>query len=313
MAKASSSTSHGYCNLFSTLLYHYHHSQGGAEMKPQTVSPFVVGHVITPLLRPLPTLFAYAQEVTNDPSIIDRFPVLKEEFQAHIDCFVEMVEAATKTADIAISECTEVIRKARRLSSTKPQDLIRAVDQLDLELAHFSEVHKTALRHAYNMKPELYKDIYNSCIKACKLLLVYQSKSTEGVAKLEETLSERCYYDVKVVEEAYTTAPLRKADFVAFAPTEEPISSHTLDKIREAGIPLLVLVKLGANLQRADMVQTRLAGLYQKNGIPILHRPFPAIRLFQKIDRMIFEARLLREPVEKVTEPTEKTAVRVNA
>jgi len=50
-------------------------------MKPQTVAPFVVGHVITPLLRPLPTLFSYAQKVAQDPSIIDQVPGLKEEFQ----------------------------------------------------------------------------------------------------------------------------------------------------------------------------------------------------------------------------------------
>ena len=282
-------------------------------MKPQTVAPFVVGHVITPLLRPLPTLFSYAQKVAQDPSIIDQVPGLKEEFQSHLDCFIEMVEMAAKTADIPATEYKEVFRKAKKLASSKPKDLIRAVDHLDLELAHFSEVHKTALRHAYNMKPELYKDIYHRYIKARKLLLVYQSKSTEGVSKLEETLSERCYYDVKVVEEAYSIASLRKTDFVTFAPTEEPISSQTIDKIRENGVPMLVLVKLGADLQRADMVQTRLAGLYQKNGIPILHRPFPAIRLFQKIDRMIFDARLVAEPVVEVTEPVEKTAEKVNA
>ena len=86
------------------------------------------------------------------------------------------------------------------------------------------------------------------------------------VAKLEETLSERCYYDVKVAEEAYTTASLRRADCVAFAPTEEPVSSQTIEKIRERDLPFLVLVKLGTDLQRADMIQTRLAGLSRPSG-----------------------------------------------
>ena len=280
-------------------------------MKSHTVSPFVAGHVITPLLRPLPVLFAYAQWVTKEPSLIDRAPFLKDAFLSHLDCFMAMVETATSNADLAPAECSETIRRVKELSEANPEHLIRVVDQLDLELAGFSEVHKSALRHAYNMKPELFRDVYHRFIRALRLVLVYQSGSDEGVSKLEETLAERCYYDVKVVEEAYTMASLRKSDFVVFAPTDEPISPHTIDKIREIGLPLLVLVKLGADMQRTDMVQTRLAGLYQKNGIPILHRPFPAIRLFQKIDRMMFDAQVPKEAAVEVVKAEKKEDVEV--
>ena len=38
----------------------------------------------------------------------------------------------------------------------------------------------------------------------------------------------------------------------------------------------------------------------QKNGIPILHRPFPAVRLYQKIDRMMVEHLLLEKPAVQV-------------
>jgi len=265
-------------------------------MESHVVSPFVVGHVITPLLRPLPMLFAYAHAAAEDPTIADRAPTLEDEFRSHLNCFTAMVEMASTAADLPPADAGPLIRKARALETAKRETLVSKIDQLDLELAHFSEIHKSALRHAYNMKPEVFKTVYVRYVSPRKLLLVYQSTSTEGVPKLQETLSERCYYEVKVVEEAYLRASLRKAEFVVFAPTQDPISSHSVDSIRGNGIPLLVLINLGANLQRADMVQTRLAGLYQKNGIPILHRPFPAIRLFQKIDRMIVEKQLREEP-----------------
>lgn len=265
-------------------------------MKSQTVSPFVVGHVITPLLRPLPVIFAYAHAASKDTNIADHVPHLREEFQAHIACFISLVETAATEAGLSSTEYSSVIERANDLSSAKPKTLIQKIDRLDLELAHFSEAHKSPLRQAYNMKPELFKNVFQQHLDARTLLLAYQTTSTEGVPKLQETLSERCYYNVIVVEEGYVKASLRKADFVLFAPTQEPISSHAISSVQEKKVPYLVLVNLGANLQRADMVQTRLAGLYQKNGIPILHRPFPAIRLFQKIDRMIVEAQLIEKP-----------------
>ena len=278
-------------------------------MKSQAVSPFLVGHVITPLLRPLPVIFTYAHAATEDPTITDRVPILHEDFQAHVHCFIAMVKTAATLAEVSTGDCSSVIQKAEDLISTKPKTIINKIDQLDLELSHFSEVHKKALRHAYNMKPEQFKTIFQQYIGPRKLLLVYQAKSTEGVSKLQETLSERCYYDVKVIEEAYMKASLRKADFALFAPTQEPISSHAISSAQSNEVPFLVLVNLGADLQRADMVQTRLAGLYKKNGIPILHRPFPAVRLFQKIDRMIIENQLLEKPAPEVVASTSTTMV----
>ncbi|UCE17253.1 MAG: hypothetical protein JSV84_10150 [Gemmatimonadota bacterium] len=264
-------------------------------MKSQAVSPFLVGHVITPLLRPLPVIFSYAHAASKDPTLAQSKPDLHEEFQAHVKCFTALAETAATTAELSNGDYESVIQKAEDLLSAKPRTLIRKIDQLDLELSHFSEVHKKALRHAYNMKPELFKSVYQRYITPRKLLLVYQSESTEVVPKLQETLSKRCYYEVKTVEEAYLKASLRKTDFVIFAPTQAPISSHAISSLQEKEVPFLVLVNLGADLQRADMVQTRLAGLYRNNGIPILHRPFPAVRLFQKIDRMIIEQQLLEK------------------
>jgi hypothetical protein len=276
-------------------------------MKSHVVSPFLVGHVITPLLRPLPFIFSYAHAVTEDPTLVDRVPTLQEDFHSHVQCFIALAQTAAAAAELSPSDCTSVIQKAEDLISSQPKTLIKKIDHLDLELSHFSEVHKKPLRHVYNMKPEQFKIIYQRYITPRKLLLIYQSKSTEGVPKLQETLSERCYYDVKTIEEAYIKTSLRKADFALFAPTQEPISSHAVSSARDNGVPHLVLVNLGTDMQRADMVQTRLAGLYQKNGIPILHRPFPAVRLFQKIDRMIFEQHRLEKPAPKVAASTKAT------
>jgi hypothetical protein len=200
-----------------------------------------------------------------------------------------MLEAAGDAAELPKTEYRAVIRKAENLACADPRKIVDEIDKLDLELAHFSEVHKSALRQAYNMKPELFKDVYRQHVRARQLVLAYQVGSTEGVPKLQETLSERCYYEVKSVDEGYLRSSLRKANFVVFTPTQEPISSHAIDSVREQGVPFLVLVNLGTDLQGADIVQTRLASLYQRNGMPILHRPFPAIRLFQRIDREIVE------------------------
>ena len=278
-------------------------------MKAHAVSPFVAGHVIPPLLRPLPTIFSYAQHASENPSFFDRFPDLQKDFDTHITCFIALLEKACSSAKLPADDCRTVMNKAKALKSATPIKLVNIVDQLDLELAHFSEVHKSALREIYNMQPELFKTEYRIHIKPSKLALAYHSSAYEGVPKLLETLTERCYYEAKPIDETYLTASLRSLDLIVFAPSQEPISSNIIDRMREQEVPFLVLVNLGKDIQRADMVQTRLAALYQKNSIQILHRPFPAIRMFHKIDNMLVERKLATAKAETV----EKQKVTVKA
>ena len=271
-------------------------------MNSSAVSPFVAGHVIPPLLRTLPSVFAYANYIAENTAFFDRYPTLRKDYDAHLACFIALLEKACEKAKLPGKDCGLVLKKAKSLQSVAPKNLITALDQLDLELAHFSEVHKTALREMYNMQPELFKTEYHRHLKARKLALAYQASAYEGVPKLLETLTERCYYDAKPVDETYLVASLRSLDLVIFAPSQEPVSSNSIDRIREHGVPFLVMVNLGKDIQRADMVQTRLAALYQKNNISILHRPFPAIRLFNKIDRMIVEHQVAAEMAKPVAQ-----------
>ena len=218
-------------------------------MKTQAVSPFVAGHVIPPLLRTLPVVFAYAQHAAEDPTIFDQSPILKEEFQSHVKCFNALLGEACRSAQLPLDDCQTVLKMAKALQTAQPADLVKKVDQLDLELAHFSEVHKTELRQIYNMKPELFKTTYSKHLKAQKIALVYHASAYEGVPKLLETLTERCYYDAKPVDETYLTASLRKLDFIVFAPSQEPVSTNAIDRIRENQVPFMVLVNLGKDIQ----------------------------------------------------------------
>ncbi|MCR4440094.1 MAG: hypothetical protein QHJ34_12720 [bacterium] len=195
-------------------------------------------------------------------------------------------------AGLEPSSWRELEEQARALPEELSAELGTRMGALDLELAHLSEVHRTALRQAYNMHPEVFRHIYRSHVPPWKVALIYSRPDDEQVPKLLETLSQRCYYDAKSATDHYLAAMARWADVVLFAPRWEPVSPDAIALLRHSGVPFLVLVNLGSDVTGVDMDQVRMAALYQRNAIPVLHRPFPAIRLFQRIDRDLLLHRL---------------------
>ncbi len=132
----------------------------------------------------------------------------------------------------------------------------------------------------------MFRALYRQNVRVRRLALVYHSRSASQFDHLLETLDERCYYDVEAVKEAYIRSAMERFDMVVFAPSDREVSRLAIDCVCRAQIPMLILIDLGGKNEKRNLWQTRLASLYKKNGIPILIRPFPAIRLFQKIDQV---------------------------
>ncbi len=203
-----------------------------------------------------------------------------------------LLEAATRLAGIPAKESADLRRSIDSLPKRLSPTLAQRLDALDLELAHFSEVHRTALREAYNANPELFRTVYRECVTPWKVALVYHSEEREEAPRLLETLRDRCYYDVRSAQDDYLSGMAQWAELVVFAPRKEPIAPEAIALLQRRRLPFLVLINLGSDVAGVDIEQLRLAALYQRNQIPTLHRPFPAVRLFQRIDRDLLLSRL---------------------
>lgn len=260
-------------------------------MSTTTLPHLFAGHVIPPLLRPLPALFVCAEHSKERPEPA-RTAFLLDVYRQHRSCLIALLEKAAELAGLQPSSWYELQERARALPEELSPGLAGRMEALDLELAHFSEVHRTALRQAYNMHPEVFRRVYRTHVPPWKVALVYSRPDDEQVPRLVETLSQRCYYDAKSTTDHYLAAMARWADMVLFAPRGEPLSPDAIAPLRHSTVPFLVLINLGTDLTGVDMDQVRLAALYQRNDIPVLHRPFPAIRLFQRIDRDLLLHRL---------------------
>ena len=250
-------------------------------------SPFahlVGGHIIPPLLRPLPALFVCAEQCASRPET-QWPPVLHEVYRMHRACLLALLQAATEMAGLSPADSAALTERVQALPEGLSLGLPKHLDALDLELAHFSEVHRAALRQAYNMHPEVFRATYHKHVPPWRVALLYSSTEDEQAPKLMETLSERCYYRTRSALDVHLAALVRWADFVVFAPRPAPLNPEVLALLRRNMVPFVVLVNLGSDVAGVDMEQARLAALYQRNEIPILHRPFPPLRLFQRIDR----------------------------
>ncbi|MCK4547966.1 MAG: hypothetical protein KAW17_11055 [Candidatus Eisenbacteria sp.] len=245
-----------------------------------------------PLVRPLPTIFAYAQGVQSLQIVPN---VTEEEFYAHVDCLIDLLETACLRARIPASVCKGIAQKAVNLTRSGNDKLIERVNDLLTDLTNLSRIHKSALKSELNARPEIYRDIYWGRVYTKKITLVHQ-KTPEAVERIANRLRKSCAYDVAVEAEKDLTIKPTSSDMVLFHPTEGPIRPASLATAAAFGLPTLILIDLGRKTETADPVAVKIAHLYARSGLKVLYRPFTPLRLFSAIDSSYVE-HLLRKPV----------------
>lgn len=234
-----------------------------------------------PLVRPLPTICAYAGGVQTRPLVP---AVLEEEFYAHVDCLIDLVETACLRAGVPSSVCEEVTQKAVNLTRSKKNDLVAGVNELLFNLSRMSGIHKSALKHELSAQPQIYRDIYWGRVYTKKITLIHQGDGVESAEKAAKSLREGCYYDVTVMPETHIALKPMSSDFVVFLPTDGPIRPATLATASTLGLPILMLIDLGRKVETADPVMVRTAHQYTQTGLKVLYRPFTSLRLFTSVD-----------------------------
>jgi hypothetical protein len=234
-----------------------------------------------PLIRPLPTIFAYARGARS----LQIVPaVLEEEFFAHVDCLIDVLDTACLRAQVPTSACEEVTQKARDLSRREKGELVDGVNELLTNLDNLSRIHKSTLKRELSSKPAIYRDIYWGRVYTKKITFVHQEEDASSLDRIVKRLEESCSYEVSVEAEKDLALKPMSSDLVIFHPTRGPVRPATLATAATFGLPTLILVDLGKSVEDADPVAVRLAHQYAKSGLNVLHRPFTPLRLFSAID-----------------------------
>ncbi len=235
------------------------------------------------LLRPLPTIFASVQGITGENAPSEMPALVKQEFDSHLNCILEMVNALSEMKALNSTDQEKLSQMITGLKQAKSEDLCEKTSLFNRGLEEVCQKQKTAIREECRAHSFTFRDTYRNMVRVKKLCLIFQDEPSERITNLQDVLSQRCYYDVETrSEESIKSEPV-KSDFVIYAPSQ-PAGEVYFDGMPKAGIPLLLMIDLGKRIEDCSIADLRRVFRHQQNNIDVLYSPFPPIRLFQKID-----------------------------
>lgn len=235
------------------------------------------------LLRPLPTIFASVQGICGENVPLEMPGQVKEEFDSHLDCVSKMLHVLSEMKALPLADQKKLSEMITDLKEAKPEDLCEKTSWFNRGLEQVCEQQKTAIKEECRAHPFTFRDIYRDAVRVKQLCLIYQDEINDRVSSLKDTLHQRCYYDVETrSEESIKSEPV-KSDFVIYTPSQ-PAGEVYFDGMPKAGIPLLLMIDLGKEIEDCSIADLRRVFRHQQNNIDVLYSPFPPIRLFQKID-----------------------------
>jgi hypothetical protein len=235
------------------------------------------------LLRPLPTIFASVQGLVGENARPEMPTKVKSEFDSHLNCLSEMTNVLSEMKALPQDDKEKLSQLITGLKEAKTADLCEKTSILNRELEEVCEKNRTAIKEECRAHPFAFRVAYRSTVQIKQLCLFYQGELSERVKNMQEVLSQRCYYDVETrTEESIKSEPVH-SDFVIYAPGH-PAGDVYFDGMPKAGIPLLLMIELGKNIEDCSIADLRRVFRHQQNNIDVLYSPFPPIRMFQKID-----------------------------
>ncbi len=235
------------------------------------------------LLRPLPSIFASVQGLVGENACPEMPAKVRKEFDSHLDCLSEMTKILSEMKALPAEDQEKLSQTIAGLQEAKPGDLCEKTSIFNRELEDICERNRTAIKEECRAHPFVFRVAYRNTVRVKQLCLFYQGELTERVKSLQEVLSRRCYYDVETrTEESIKSEPVH-SDFVIYAPGH-PAGDVYFDGMPKAGIPLLLMIELGKNIEDCSIADLRRVFRHQQNNIDVLYSPFPPIRMFQKVD-----------------------------
>lgn len=268
---------------------------------PESVpSLFPVKGIPGPLLRPLPVLFGFGRLNLSSPEMVR--PRARGLFTAHLRAFKAMLVAATRSTGLVPEAVRPVLLRCNALARCRGVELWENLEAFQAELLALHREHGRRIRDGAESAQENLRHLFRVETGPCGLAAVYSEQTWSVAAKLENTLTEGCWYDCLGCHEQEGQLLGKSADVAVFVPGDRPIRPDLERSLVQDGVPILVLAGMGRRPGSSNVAALRTVHHYRQRGYPVLQGQPTRLRLFQAIDGH-FLRHLAATPQEQPTCP----------
>jgi len=244
--------------------------------------PMVIKGLPKPLLRPLPTILAYANLTTTleyeNASHMGRLVT------AHLRVFRAMLVLFTRSAGLPPEAISRMLRKCDALTGARGSHLLENLNEILRELQAFPQEKRELLKSTAREQSVRLRNLFRAETGPRRLVTVHNEETWHLAADLSTKLIDGCWYDSEGCHEEDGPRWLHTTDLVLLVPGKRPIRPDIAQAAMDAHIPIIVLAGVGSEGKRKNMAALRTEHGYRCGDHPVIRRPFAPVRLFQAID-----------------------------
>lgn len=244
--------------------------------------PLSIKGLPKPLLRPLPTILAYAN--LKAPLNYENASAVRRLFTAHLRVFRAMLVLFTRSAGLPQEAMRSLLLKCDSLSDSGESDLYEKVLDLLLEVQALNEQYGEILKATAREQKDRLADIFRDETGPRRLITVHNEQTWKLSGDLNTKLITRCWYDSEGCHEKNGPIWLHTTDLVLLVPGQRAIRPDIEQAVIEANIPILVLTGADSTNDPQNMAALRTEHAYRASQHTVLRPPFAPLRLFQAID-----------------------------
>jgi hypothetical protein len=235
-----------------------------------------------PLLRPLPTLLAYANLKT--PLNFENATSVGRVFTAHLRVFRAMLVLLTRSAGVPSETVGRLLLKCDELSAESGSDIHDDLIELLEQVQEFSDEFGQLMKNTARDQNVRLRDIFRDETGPRRLITVHNEETWKLAGDLNTKLITRCWYDSEGCHEKDGPIWLHTTDLVVLVPGQRGIRPDIEQAVVRANIPILVLTGAGSDTDPQNMAALRTEYAYRSSRHTVLRRPFAPVRLYQAID-----------------------------
>jgi hypothetical protein len=235
-----------------------------------------------PLLRPLPTLLAYANLKT--PLNYENASAVRRQFTTHLRVFRAMLVLFARSAGLPPETTGRLLLKCDGLADKSESDLYEDIIGLLQDVQDLNEQYGDIMKAAAKDQGERLKDIFRDETGPRRLITVHNEETWKLAGDLNTKLINSCWYDSEGSHEKNGPIWLHTTDLIVLVPGQRSIRPDIEQAIVEANIPIIVLTGAGSKDDPQNMAALRTEHAYRTSQHTVLRRPFTPVRLYQAID-----------------------------
>jgi hypothetical protein len=244
--------------------------------------PIAIKGLPKPLLRPLPTILAYANLTT--PLEYENASRVGRLVTAHLRVFRAMLVLFTRGAGLPSEAIGRLLRKCDALTVSSGSHLLDNLNEILQEIQACNQENGELLKTTAREQSVRLRNLFRSETGPRRLITVHNEETWHLAPDLNTKLIDGCWYDSEGCHEEDGPRWLHTTDLVLLVPGKRPIRPDIEQAAMDAQIPIIVLAGVGSEGKRKNMAALRTEHRYRCGNHQVMRRPFAPIRLFQAID-----------------------------